>query len=150
MLSDSEHTERDEFIAGIRALADWMDAHENMPAPDSMNVGNVYASSRDHLLELRRRCGLREKFSTDDCLGNSYIGFRKVFSANVRLELFSTKDRTCDRVEVGTKIIPAKPEFTVPATPETIVPVYEWRCPESLLLDDDTNELVAAESQQPA
>jgi hypothetical protein len=143
MSNDFELKNRAEFISGIRSLADWMEQHPSMPTPSSMGVANIYAGSRARLLELRHACGLKDKATFHD----EYVGFRKTFSENVRLEVFCTKDKTCKRVQVGEKVIPATPEMLVPGKPERVEPVYEWKCPESILMDDDTGELVAAETE---
>jgi hypothetical protein len=51
------------------------------------------------------------------------------------VDLYSSKKDICRRIQVGEKeipeqIIPAKPEEIIPAHTE---PIYEWRCPESIL-----------------
>lgn len=39
----------------------------------------------------------------------------------------------CEKVQVGTKVVEATEEQVIPAQPEREEPVYEWKCPESIL-----------------
>jgi len=49
---------------------------------------------------------------------------------------FYSGSGACERVQVGTKIIPAEPERVIPAQPEREEPIFEVRCP------DPINELL--------
>jgi hypothetical protein len=44
---------------------------------------------------------------------------------DLELDININKDNSCERVKVGERVIPAQPERTEP--------VYEWKCPDSLL-----------------
>jgi len=135
MLDSYQQNRRDEFIAGIRGLIEWMESHPDMPAPSSMDTGNIFTWSKEELTRLRRDCGLHDKMFSE-----YFAGFEHKFSNEVKLHLVIERDKVCRRVRVGEKVIPASPETVVPAKEETIEPLYEWKCDDALLADSDATQ----------
>lgn len=121
-LETYDQRDRDNFIATLKQLLDWYEQHPDMPAPPcKLNLG-LYATSKDEFIELRRVCGLTDKWSGDDD-----IGFVKEMPYG-HLLLFTDKQHTCRRIKTGERIVPEQP-----AQPARIEPVYEWVCDEPLL-----------------
>ncbi len=120
---------RAEFIAGLYELADWFYSHPECPLPGVCTV-DLFAHSKEDFLEMRRKAGVTDKVSVGD-----WMAFRKEFSGGVRLDINISKQNTCERVKIGEKVIEAKPARTVelPAEPEHVEELYEWRCPETIL-----------------
>lgn len=115
---------RHDFIAGLRLMADWYEANPEMPATD-LTV-NLFAHTKDEFLSMRRAGGLKHKGECGD-----WLVFSKSFTNCLRLEVNIKKEKTCSRVKVGQRVVPAQPER--PATPERVEDIYEWVCPQTLL-----------------
>jgi hypothetical protein len=126
-LSDEEQRDKAEFIAGLREFADWLEL-KPIDAPRSCRRILFCVHSTCDLIAVRRACALSEKNMEGD-----YVHFAKRFRGGISFSLFASKELTCERVKVGTKIIPAKPEMVLPATPEREEEIFEWRCPDSIL-----------------
>lgn len=120
---------RMEFIAGLRELVDWYEAHPECRPPHSCSV-DLFAHSKEEFIEMRRQAGCQEKATVGD-----WMIFRKDFRGNVRIDINISKENTCERVKVGTRIIPAQPARVIEleAAPEKVEDVYEWKCPEAIL-----------------
>ncbi len=129
---------RAEFIAGLYELADWFYSHAECPIPCQCQV-DIFAHSKEQFLEMRRQAGCTEKATVGD-----WMIFRKKFSGGVRIDINISKENTCRRIKIGERTVEAKPARTVelPAEPEHVEEIYEWRCPEAIL---SAEELRAAE-----
>lgn len=57
---------------------------------------------------------------------DNYFNCTRNFDGGVKIQVYIARSQLCEKVQVGTKIIPA-----VPAQPEREAPVYEWRCGDS-------------------
>jgi hypothetical protein len=55
------------------------------------------------------------------------------FGKNVRLQVWTSRETVCERVQVGTELKPVTKVETVETGEMTEVPVYEWNCTDSLL-----------------
>lgn len=126
-LSDDEQTEKAAYIAGLREFANWL---ESKPIGRPHSDGRILfcSQSKKEFFAIRRACAIAEKD-----LHGDYVHFVKRFSGDVSFVLFAEKSLTCERVKVGTKIVPAKPQVTLPAEPEREEEVWEWQCPDSIL-----------------
>ena len=119
-----------DFIKGLRALADWYEtASEELVLPTDIMI-NIFASSKDQFAKKAKLLGAADKLSKGD-----WFMLRKTFAPELVVDLNIRHETICERVLVGTEVVP---EHTVPAQPETVVPEkviekYEWRCPESVL-----------------
>ena len=102
---------------------------------------NVFARSKEQFVAQMRFLGSAAKLE-----GNAYLTIQKKFSRNVVIELNCQREKVCERVQVGERVIPAEPErtvpeITIPAKPETREPIFEWQCPDSLLALDKESVL---------
>lgn len=122
---------RDEYIAGLRELADRLERHPESPTPWDGNGGTmlVFVQSEAEFAEAAR-CygGVKRQGDKGIELHNGILG--------LRLKVVPVADAVCERVEVGTKI---EVDYEVPEDVkeryrvEREVPVYETRCPDSIL-----------------
>src|SRR6267142_3161814 len=90
---------------------------------------NFVATGEGQLESLAKSFGECKKVVDDN-----YFILRKQFGT-VEVDLFTYREQICERVKVGEKevpeqIVPAREEEIVPAHTE---PIYEWKCPDSLL-----------------
>ncbi len=125
---------RTEFIAGMRELADWLEDHPDVKRPSIWTTTiNIFAADKEKLIELRRATGLSQKVEAGE-----FFMFRKEFRGGWKVDLNVNKQHTCERVKVGTKVVPAKPPRSIelPAEPEKVEDVYEWKCPETILASE--------------
>lgn len=138
ILSEHEQQRRADFIRGLRDLADWYDSRPGLVAPyipaEAFFIDHSFG--RDELAAFVREVGSVRKVSdkhSDD------IALTRDFGPLVRFRLMIDKEKTCKRVKVGTKVVPAKPALEVD--------VYEWECGESILgsLSPDAESLAAVE-----
>lgn len=129
-------------VNGLYALAALLDERRDLI--DQYFEVNVYimCTGAEDLAEKGRLLGTSEKYADDH-----YIGFKRSFGP-VKVDVFTTRSAVCERVQVGEKV----EEFEIPesdladgdeiidhvnAEPRVIVkrtvPVFETRCPDSLL-----------------
>jgi len=114
----------EEFVKGLRDLADWYEARPELPAPVMTNF-YVFVYNANEFKRLARIAGSGRKVQN-----SGYLGLERSFGP-IEWKLNVAQERVCERVQTGTKDIPAKP--AEPAKPSRTEPVYEWRCPESIL-----------------
>jgi len=119
-----------EYAAGLRGLADWIEAHPTQPLP--INTFPVYAlnTKEDAANCLRDLKPCKKEYKGDMFYLSREFG-------PLKLEFVFYRNAVCTRrvigtKEVGTEVIPARiiPEQVIPAHTEEIV---EWECGESLL-----------------
>lgn len=116
---------RKKFIDGLRALADWFEAHPDIPTPRGEVAINLYSmDTKEEAATFARALGRCDKRYQDSIL---YISRR--FGA-IRLEALFMRDSVCTKRVVGTReipeqVIPARSEEIIPARTEEIV---EWDC----------------------
>jgi hypothetical protein len=101
--------------------------------PDSIDVGTYSGETirvktkHDFLAAMRALPGLWNK-----CAGGNIIWVYRHLPKGGYIDITVDRDQVCEKV-VTTKTVPATPEVVIPAEPEKVVEVIEWRCPESLL-----------------
>ena len=126
--------EREALIDGLRGLAAFLETHPDVPRPSSTCGFYVFCANKEEMAQAAKSVGGRlEKSAT-----TNYFMLRKDFGP-LRLEIAVEREQICERVVVGTKVVPAKPECVLPATPETVEEVIEWRC--SSVLEPATAEV---------
>jgi hypothetical protein len=112
--------ERNEYVQGLRELADFIEAHPDAPLP-FVGAHNAFVDDKTRLGAIVRACGGRwEKSATED-----YFYIRRTFAAGHTYEVNVSREQVCRKVVTGTRIEPAQPEREV----ET----YKWVCEEPLL-----------------
>lgn len=127
---------KSEYVAALRELADFLEKRE---FPDSWKSSygsdesypNVYLSlftyNKDDFSNFARMLGSFEKDASD-----SYLSCTRKLD-NSMIIVHGYRDRICERVKVGTKIVPATEAKLIEAVPEHEEDIYEWKCPESFL-----------------
>lgn len=131
---------KDEMVEGLRKMANWLENRAvELPIPCGF-TGSVYTGAmHDHR-------GIRH--SMDSTLGMALIAnaagdvdkevspqlfkLTKDFGGGVKVEWVAYRESVCEKVVVGTKIVPAEPERIIAAVPERVEEVVEWRCPSLL------------------
>jgi len=68
--------------------------------------------------------------SADDA--GTWVNANKPFGQH-SLQVTIERQKVCEKVKIGTKVILAKPETVIPASPEKEEDIYEYKCPESFL-----------------
>jgi hypothetical protein len=136
-MKEEQHRRR-EFIAGLRAVAEF---YEQNPTAcyDGMHLTlNMYAwgrGARKTLTETARAFGHCNKIYDDN-----NITVSRQFSAQVTVAVFAARARVCRRIVLGARILP---ERIVAATSEVRIPasrveIVEWQCDPLLKQEDPT------------
>lgn len=107
---------RDETIQGLRALADFLAEHPDVPLP-SLTL-NAFVDTKAEIAAIARVAPWGKNHNGD------WFFLTRSFAGTVRLDINVPRGQVCERVVIGQR--------TVPAHEEDIV---EWKCDESLLAD---------------
>lgn len=121
-------SKRQEFIDGLRAVADF---YENHPEAhyDEMGLNiSMYAFTDDPKAAVVTTAKAMGKCEKEYC--EEYFTIRKEFSGAVSLSVFAKRSKVCQAVKVGERVIP---EHIVPATTEIVIPertedIIKWQC----------------------
>lgn len=108
-------------IEGLRAVADYLEARPDLPAP---YIGQLHAFPDPKTLSVVARA--MGGFQKDH--DGKYLTLVKEINSAVSFAVVFASEEVCERVVVGTKEVPEK---VIPAHVEEII---EWKCPESLLV----------------
>jgi hypothetical protein len=131
-------TAHKEYADGLRALADFVEQHPEFPVP-TREINQCSLDTKEEAAALARALGKCDK----QFHGDIFI-IAKDFGG-VKLRALFYRDKVCKREKVGVKTIP---EQHIPAREAEFVPahtedVYEWRCPGSLLGDEEAKAAAA-------
>ncbi len=118
---------REKKIKGLRDMLDFLEASPIVPLP-YFGTLNSYADTDDgdNISVIARAMKPVEKISDDV----NYFTLRRQFGA-IRLDVNFSHEQVCEKTVVRTEEVPAQ---LIQAYTKEIV---EWKCPESLLADDD-------------
>ena len=111
---------REEFIEGLRATADWFEAHEAVPVP--MNRYEIFIGAfeepetKELALRIARAMGTCQKSHSTE-----YLTLVKEIGA-ILVKFCFYREAVCTKRVVGTTDVP---EYVVPAHTKEIV---EWDC----------------------
>jgi hypothetical protein len=141
MLDEIDQRRKDEYVAGLRELADWLESRPELEKPVGMITILWPAYCVEDFAKLRRESGLTDK---RDYAGTEISFFRK-FTGGHEAIVYCSKELTCERKKVGERVIAARPEQLIPAQPEQIEEVFEWEC-NSIL--EKLHEPIAEEAPQ--
>lgn len=111
--------ERLQKLNDTRTLVDWLEAHPNVPLPQTIDFAGfgIYAlNTKGEALMLAKEFGSATKEYNDD-----HLTIKKQFGTQTLQAVFSRKE-VCERVVVGTKVVPEQ------VTPEHVQEIIEWRC----------------------
>jgi hypothetical protein len=111
-------TPTQQFVRGLRELADWYEAHPATPAPYRSDV-TIYGATREQIAQAARDLGKCEKEYDDD----SFVLSRQF--GQLRLRFYTSRENVCERV-VRTEVIP-----------ESVKEIVEWRCEPILAADSE-------------
>lgn len=138
------HPHKD-HVDGLRKLADFLEDNQEFPLTIGGLTLYLFALSKEDFAKQARLIGSAEKQDN-----GMYLTMHKNFSPTVKLDLSCDRDKICERVQVGERVLPAEPERIIPETilpakPETREPIWEWRCPDSLLALDKADAITTFE-----
>jgi hypothetical protein len=121
---ESKATEQQaEYLQGLRDLIAFLEDRPDLIPEWDDKVFYLPADSAEHLASLIRLVGSGEKFSDAGS-----VGIKRSFGPHTLMVYAQHGTVGCERIQVGEREVPARP--AIKATKE---PVYEWRCPPSLL-----------------
>lgn len=117
------NTERKEFCDGLRAVADWLEAHPDLALPQS-DVSCYALDTKEEAAHTLKNLAPCEKIYTE---GLFYISRR---FGPVILRYAFNRDSVCTLKVVGKREVP---ETVIEARPEQIIPAHtvditEWEC----------------------
>lgn len=131
---------KDEMVAGLRKMADWLEScHIDLPIPQTM-AGSIYSGqitdprgivhSIDSVVGMALIAAMAG--DVDKEVSSQLFKLKKDFGGGVGIEWIAYRENVCERVVVGTKVVPAQPAHYVEAVPEKVEEVVEWKCPSLL------------------
>ena len=114
----------EEYVAGLRAVADWYERNPNVPLPESEITIAGVTESREAAADVLRTCAPCRK----DIAGDLFTIRKEI--GPMTLKFLFWRNSVCERVVVATEEVP---ERVIPAEPERVEPAYtkeivEWRC----------------------
>ena len=124
-----------QLLSGLRDLCAFIEANDDFEfvtgqQPQvAMDFSTWYLHSlnnnqqRERISDLAKRMGKAEKVYRD-----SFFSMTHNFGPYVQLKANSERHIVCERVVTGTKIVPAHEAYTLPAQPEQVVEIVEWKC----------------------
>jgi len=107
----------EEFTTGLRAMADWYEAHPEAPVPHDVTIRVSCKDTKEEVARVARLLGSAEKE-----FGASTFSLIKKFGP-LGLAFLFWRATVCERRVVGTRTIPA-----VAAQPEREEEIVEWDC----------------------
>lgn len=113
----SNSKNRAEMIANLRAMADLLEQHENLPVPYSVFLG-VYPETMEAARTARKGIfGWRKEAAPSAAFTEYSLSLGGNEFGSVTYAMSVAKTDTCKRVQVGTKHVEAHD-----------IPIYEWDC----------------------
>lgn len=128
----------------LRALADFLDEHPTLRA--TINAPTIYAFTYDvdEWRQILADLGTYEKGAD-----NYDLEATRSFG-EARIKVCIPKTKTCERVQVAEREVevPVYPDDVEPTLKKVTEPVYEWKCPDSWLRDEQAHvgQLVEAKA----
>ena len=109
-----------DYARGLRAIADWYEAHPDIPVPHTDEVG-IYGVKETKEEAARIAEALKPCQKAWD---GEFFRLKREFDGLI-LSFVFMRSAVCTARVVGHRVIPAEPEH--------VVEVVEWDCPDSLL-----------------
>lgn len=123
----------DDLIADLKALIAFIKANKDFDfmqgdqVPMEFGFRLWYVESGEiHkavMADLAKRLGSVKKSYNDD-----FIILDRMFGSTIKFHVAAERSDVCERVIVGTEIIPAHGEIVIPAAPERLKEIVEWKC----------------------
>ncbi len=117
---------RDAYIAGLRALADFLEAEPGVPVSANDTL-NVFTDKAGVTAAARAKGGWRKEY------GSAHFWLTRSFGP-IAFEVNASRNSVCRKVSTGTRVIPAQP-----AQPERTEEVFDWICDETSLLAESAD-----------
>lgn len=114
------------FTTGLRALADFLDDHPEIPCPPQhvVNIWLPTKTAKDQLATIARRGAWTKHYVSE------YFYLGHSFAGNIALEVNAHREAICERIVTGVQELPAQPARTIE--------IVEWRCSDDPLLKAPT------------
>jgi hypothetical protein len=132
----TEVDRRTSYTAGLRALADLLDQHPQIPLPLDgvglpISIGFHGPAIEDHAGEMAAAARILIPGTRNKAADDGYFRVRGMLHG-LQLEVWAMRDQVCERVVTGTREVPREvpdPAVQVPTVTvlETVEDV-EWRC----------------------
>lgn len=119
--AEEQATKTSEIVAGLRALADWMESHPEYAGHEMMCVGrfDLFLKTKDELLTFRQASGAT---TLEKGMVGEHFWLRRDFGGAVGIDANIPREQACRKVVVGTREVEA---LTIEAHTEDVI---EWRC----------------------
>ena len=126
-----------EYAAGLRQVAEFIEAHTEIPLPTATLT--CYGMSDKKVAALVARA-LGQGGRCNKVYEDSLLRLKREFGA-IELEYLGLRSNVCERVRVGKRLVPEKYVPPQPATEGQIIPeheeiVYDWVCGPLLAVPD--------------
>ena len=124
------HATLDEYLRGLNAVREHLATHPTLASIASMYDGDrllAYARDADEFAALVRELKDGAALGTVTKTANdNYETVTRAFSETVRLDVYTSRELVCERVQVGVETV----EVPDPDAPKITVerPIYEWDC----------------------
>ncbi len=129
-LSTFDKAQKDQVIAGLRKIADVLEANPDLRPP---YVGScvMRVNTVSEMREAAKCYGGTFTKRSDD----SSYNLTRIIAPNLNILIYADHQDVCTRIVLGTRKVPA---VTLPAREETTVPEHEeeivqWHCPELVM-----------------
>jgi hypothetical protein len=136
-----KYSERDDLVAGLRELADYLETSDGVKLPQMNFYGSTwiykygtdedgntdYSKTDDFLTRQEMRKLAKALAPCEKDYSNHSFNLKRKFGKYVSVTLNTSRENVCERKVVGTKEIEAQ---IIPARTEEIV---EWECRDSIL-----------------
>ena len=123
MLSEGQRQEREEFIQGLRDLADWYENSTEVKAPWYHGV-SIYLTDKDEA----RAVAKSSEGGIDKIYMDGDLTLRKEFGSIIRFSARADRKDVCTAKVVGTEEVEV-PDYSVPTpTKKEVREIIEWEC----------------------
>lgn len=130
-----------EYAAGLRQVAEFIEAHPEIPLPSATLT--CYSLHSKNIAALTARA-LAQSGRCNKSYEESLLRLKGKFGA-IELEYLGMRSNVCERIKVGERLVPERYVPPQPATEGQTIPehkeaVYEWSC-DSILAVPNSVEL---------
>lgn len=114
---------RRDMISGLRAMADALENHPELPIPYSIAADTFWRTGGDGRIAGQiQQDDARQAMAAlpggwAKTVGNTFISYVQPFGDDVSYSICVERSQVCQRIQVGTRPVPAHDE-----------PIYEWKC----------------------
>lgn len=107
-------------IDGLLAMVEFLRQHPQ-PFTEGHLTMDFFGQTKEQIVAAVRLCGgqVKKNYAGD------YFWLTKEFGGGVKMEWNCPRQEVCEKVKVGEKVVPAQPE--------RVEEVFEWKCHDSIL-----------------